>query len=164
MPKVKKRTNSRMIGVIADTHGLVRPEAIEAFQGVGVELIIHAGDVGKPEVFHALQVVAPVVAVRGNTDRGEWAQGLRESEVVHIGPILVYALHDIHNLDADLAAAGYRAVISGHSHQPFAEEREGVLFLNPGSAGPRRFRLPVSVALLRLEKDSLTTRLVLLKA
>jgi len=155
-----KRTKT-LIGVIADTHGLVRPGVIDAFGGV--ERILHAGDVGNPEVLHALRCVAPVTAVRGNVDRGMWAEGLPETEVVEIGPIRVYVLHDLHRLDLDPAGAGFRAVISGHSHRPSAEERKGVLFLNPGSAGPRRFHLPVSVAILRRDGKFLKSEILELK-
>jgi hypothetical protein len=152
------RTQTHLIGVISDTHGVVRPGVIQAFQGV--ERVIHAGDVGQPEVLTALRRVAPLIAVRGNVDRGEWARELRETEVVEIGPIRLYVLHDLHQLDLEPAAAGFRAVISGHSHRPSAQERNGVLFLNPGSAGPRRFNLPVSVALLRWEGKSLKSEIL----
>ena len=162
IPERLKKKKEHLIGVISDTHGLVRPEVIEALRGV--ELIIHAGDIGRPEVLTALQAVAPVVAVRGNVDRGEWARKLPVTEVVAIGHILLYVLHDVHQLDLDPAAAGFRAVIGGHSHRPSVEERNGVLFLNPGSAGPRRFKLPVGVALLHLKGNSLKAELVELKA
>lgn len=161
MPEKLRKKKEHLIGVISDTHGLVRPEVIEALRGV--ELIIHAGDIGRPEVLTALQAVAPVVAVRGNVDRGEWARKLPVTEVVAIGKIFLYVLHDVHQLDLDPAAAGFRAVISGHSHQPSANERNGVLFLNPGSAGPRRFKLPVGVALLNLRDNFLKAQLVNLK-
>ena len=134
------------IGVISDTHGLVRPEALRAL--AGTELIVHAGDVGAPEVLDALRAVAPVVAVRGNNDRGRWARALAETEVVEHAGRTLYVLHDLHELDLDPRAAGFDAVIVGHSHQPRVERRDGVLYLNPGSAGPRRFRLPVCVARL----------------
>src|SRR5467141_1295048 len=127
------------IGVISDTHGLVRPEALRAL--AGADLIVHAGDVGAPEVLDA---------VRGNNDRGRWARALAETEVVERGGRAIYVLHDLHELDLDPRAAGFDAVITGHSHQPQIERRDGVLYLNPGSAGPRRFRLPVSVARLNV--------------
>jgi len=139
--------------VISDTHGLMRPEAIDALRGS--ELIIHAGDIGGPEVLQALREVAPVVAVRGNNDREDWAKILKEREVVRLGDAVVYVLHDIHALDLDPAAAGFGAVISGHSHQPLLEERRGVLYLNPGSAGPRRFTLPITVARLHVRGTAL---------
>jgi putative phosphoesterase len=160
MPGKIKPARSRLIGVISDTHGLVRPEVLKAFQGV--ELIIHAGDVGAPGVLEALRAVAPVVAVRGNVDRGEWAQDLKNTEVVDVGEFRLYVLHNAHELDLDPSAAGFDVVISGHSHYPSRENRQGVLFLNPGSAGPRRFRLPVSLALLRLEGESLAAKLIAL--
>ena len=162
MPGKIKSAPAKLIGVISDTHGLVRPEVLKAFQGV--KLIIHAGDVGDPGVLEALGAVAPVVAVRGNVDRGEWAQGLKDTEVVEVGRFRLYVLHNAHELDVDPAAAGIDAVISGHSHYPSRENRQGVLFLNPGSAGPRRFRLPVSLALLRLEGESLAAKVIELGA
>jgi putative phosphoesterase len=139
---------ARLIGVISDTHGLVRPEAIEALRGS--ELIIHAGDIGGLHVLEALRALAPVVPVRGNNDVAPWAAALPETEIVEIGSVSIYVLHDVQMLDLDPAAAGFRAVISGHSHRPLAEERQGVLYLNPGSAGPRRFTLPIAVARLRV--------------
>jgi putative phosphoesterase len=134
------------IGVISDTHGLLRPEALRAL--AGADLIVHAGDVGAPEVLEALRGVAPVVAVRGNNDRGEWASALAATEVVETGGRTLYVLHDLNTLDLDPRAAGFDAVIAGHSHHPRIERRDGVLFLNPGSAGPRRFRLPIALAWL----------------
>ena len=146
------------IGVISDTHGLLRPAAVAAL--AGSTLIIHAGDVGKPEILTALREVAPVVAVRGNVDRGAWAWELPETEVVEIEQARLYVLHDLMMLDLDPTAAGFQAVISGHSHQPSLEHRDGVLYLNPGSAGPRRFTLPISVALVRIEGAALEIQLV----
>ena len=137
------------IGLISDTHGLLRDEAVEALRGS--ELILHAGDVGKPEILEELRKIAPVVAVRGNVDTAPWARALAETAVAVAGPILIYVLHDVEALDLNPAAAGFRIVVSGHSHQPGKSEHEGVLYINPGSAGPRRFQLPVTVALLRLD-------------
>jgi hypothetical protein len=137
------------VGVISDTHGLLRPEALGAL--AGSELIIHAGDIGGPEVIEALRRIAPVVAVRGNNDRGAWAEAFAEYEVVELGGTFVYVLHDLKEIDINPSAAGFRVVVSGHSHKPLAEERRGVLYLNPGSAGPRRFKLPVTLARLRLD-------------
>jgi putative phosphoesterase len=139
-----------LIGLISDTHGLLREEALRALEGS--ELIIHAGDVGKPEILSALEALAPVVAVRGNIDRGAWASKLPVTAVAEAGAANVYVTHDVHELDLDPAAAGFHIVISGHSHQPAREERGGVLYINPGSAGPRRFRLPVTVARLDLSQ------------
>ena len=152
---------SHRIGVVSDTHGLVRPELLEALSGV--EMIIHAGDIGRAQVLEVLRAQAPVVAVRGNMDGGPWARGLREAEVVEIDRSLLYVLHDAQEIDLDPAAAGFRAVISGHTHRPTLCRRNGVLFLNPGSAGPRRFRLPVSAAILHLEGESLEAELIELK-
>lgn len=115
----------------------------------GADLIVHAGDVGDPEILRELKTLAPVFAVRGNIDTEPWAQALPETEVVEAGPATIYVLHDVHTLDLDPAAAGFQIVVSGHSHKPARTERGGVLYLNPGSAGPRRFDLPVTVALLR---------------
>jgi putative phosphoesterase len=157
----QKTVKHRRIGVVSDTHGLVRPELLEALSGV--EMIIHAGDVGGAQVLEVLGAQAPVVAVRGNMDGGPWARGLREVEVVEVDRFLLYVLHDAQEIDLDPAAAGFRAVISGHSHRPSLSRRNGVLFLNPGSAGPRRFRLPVSAAILRLEGESLEADLIELK-
>ncbi len=136
------------IGVISDTHGLLRPEALQAL--AGSHLIIHAGDVGDPGILEVLRTIAPVVAVRGNVDHGEWASGLPESERIEEGEASIYVLHDVNQLDLDPAAAGIHAVISGHSHKPSMRTQDGVLYLNPGSAGPRRFKLPVTVARLHL--------------
>jgi len=134
--------------LISDTHGLLRPEALEALRDS--ELILHAGDVGKPEILTALRKLAPVTAVRGNVDTADWAKSLPDSAVARAGDVLFYVLHDVHALDLNPAAAGFHVVVSGHSHQPGKFERDGVLYINPGSAGPRRFQLPVSVARLNL--------------
>jgi putative phosphoesterase len=146
------------IGVISDTHGLLRPQAVAALRGS--PLIIHAGDVGRPEILDELRGIAPVHAVRGNVDRGAWAMGLPETEIVDLGDCLVYVLHDLGALDLDPPTAGFRAVIAGHSHQPRIEARDGVLYFNPGSAGPRRFRLPVSVGHLILDEGKLHAEIV----
>ena len=133
-----------MIGLISDTHGLLRPEALGALDGS--DLIIHAGDVGAPEILEQLRGLAPVVAVKGNVDREAWCADLPETAVADAGSSLVYVLHDLKALDLKPAAAGIAMVVSGHSHKPVCEERGGVLYINPGSAGPRRFNLPVTVA------------------
>jgi len=146
------------VGVISDTHGLLRPEALAALRGS--ELIIHAGDVGGPEVLDALRRVAPVVAVRGNNDRGEWAEALPEFEATEVNGAFVYVLHDLKELDVAPAAAGFRVVVSGHSHKPLAEERRGVLYLNPGSAGPRRFKLPVTLARMKVSVDDVSAEII----
>ena len=149
-------TGARRIGVISDTHGLVRPQALGALRGS--DLIIHAGDVGAPEVLERLRALAPVAAVRGNVDRGAWADELPEERTVEVGGARI---HVIHNLKAMAAAPeGCRLVVSGHSHKPSIQRRHGVIYLNPGSAGPRRFTLPVAVATVRLDSRSLRPRLV----
>jgi uncharacterized protein len=150
------------LGVISDTHGLVRPEALRAL--AGVEHIVHAGDIGTPEVLEVLERVAPVTAVRGNNDRGAWAKVIPETDVLELGGVSLYLLHDLHELDLEPRAAGFAAVISGHSHQPKLEERDGVLYLNPGSAGPRRFKLPISLAKLTIAKKRLRAQLVTLQS
>jgi len=150
------------LGVISDTHGLVRPEALAAL--AGVERIVHAGDIGDQAVLDALARVAPVTAVRGNNDRGRWASDIPATEVVEVGGVSLYLLHDLHELDLEPRAAGFAAVISGHSHQPRLEDKEGVLYLNPGSAGPRRFKLPISVARLKIAKGRVNAELVTLQS
>jgi len=142
------------VGVISDTHGLLRPEATEALQGS--KLIVHAGDVGNAEVLERLRAIAPTVAVRGNVDGGAWATALPVTDVVEVGRLRLYVLHELSGLDLDPKAAGFAAVISGHTHRPSAEVRNGVLYLNPGSAGPRRFSLPVAVAKLQVVGVSLS--------
>jgi putative phosphoesterase len=137
------------IGVISDTHGLLRPEALKALRGS--QLIIHAGDVGGREIIESLEKIAPVVAVRGNTDRDSWGASLPETVVVEAEGALIYALHDFGALDLNPAVAGFQIVVSGHSHKPLRQQRDGYLHLNPGSAGPRRFSLPLSVARVDLE-------------
>jgi uncharacterized protein len=149
------------LGVISDTHGLLRPEAVAALQGV--ERIVHAGDIGSPDVLTALARIAPVSAVRGNNDRDTWAKAIPETDVVEVGDVSLYVLHDLHELDLDPRAAGFAAVIAGHSHQPRLEERDGVLFLNPGSAGPRRFKLPISMARLTVAGPRVRAELVTLE-
>jgi putative phosphoesterase len=147
-----------LIGVISDTHGLLRPQAVKALRGV--ELIIHAGDLGGPEVLAALERLAPVQAVRGNVDRGEWAQALPLTRVVEVGGLKLYVLHELFALDLDPAAAGLAGVIFGHSHRPHQERRDGVFYLNPGSAGPRRFTLPVTLAILTVEVNGLASEFI----
>jgi hypothetical protein len=136
------------VGLISDTHGLLREEALQALRGS--DLIIHAGDVGDTNILEALRKIAPVVAVRGNVDTAEWAKSLPETAVVEAGEANIYVLHDANALDLDPKAAGFQIVVSGHSHKPGQTERNGVMFLNPGSAGPRRFHLPITVARLDL--------------
>ena len=147
-----------MIGVISDTHGLIRPEVFEMLEGV--DLIIHAGDIGGVEVLSALETIAPVKAVRGNNDRDSWADHIPHDQVIKCGSHLFYVLHELGHLDLDPVAAEFSAVIYGHSHRPLAETKNGVLYLNPGSAGPRRFSLPISIARLHIEKSRLTPELI----
>lgn len=139
-----------IIGVISDTHGLLRPEAMAALRGV--EHIVHAGDVGSSEILEELSAIAPITTVRGNIDKGVWARKLPETEVLDIGGISIYVLHDLAKLDLNPKAAGFPVVISGHTHVPKQETRNGVLYFNPGSAGPRRFKLPISLGKLIVDK------------
>jgi putative phosphoesterase len=150
-----------MIGLISDTHGLLRGEAVEALRGA--ELIIHAGDVGKPGILETLRDLAPVVVVRGNVDIGAWAEKLPLTAVAEVGATSIYVLHDVHALDLDPAAAGFQIVVSGHSHKPGRSEKGGVLYINPGSAGPRRFDLPITVAHLDLRSRPWDVNFVELK-
>jgi putative phosphoesterase len=138
----------QLVGLISDTHGLLRDEAIQALRGV--DLILHAGDVGKPEILETLKTLAPVVAVRGNIDTAPWAKGLPATAVVEARLASFYILHNVQDLDLNPKVAGFHCVVSGHSHQSGSIERDGVLYINPGSAGPRRFKLPISLARLDL--------------
>ena len=150
------------IGVISDTHGLLRPEAIAALRGS--DRILHAGDVGDPGILDRLRELAPVTAVRGNVDRGPWAAALPETELVEIAGLSIYLIHDLGQLDLKPEAAGIRVVIYGHSHQPKIEEKNGVIYFNPGSAGPRRFRLPITLGRLVIEKRKVKAEHVDLEA
>jgi len=141
------------VGVISDTHGLLRPEAVELLRGS--QHIIHAGDIGSPEIIPALEKIAPVTAVRGNVDTQSWARRFAETEVVELEGLHIYVIHDANALDLNPKAAGFAAVISGHSHQPKQEIKDGVLYFNPGSAGPRRFKLPISVGRLEVTEGKL---------
>jgi len=146
------------LGVISDTHGLLRPEAVEALRGC--DRILHAGDVGIPEILEALAQIAPVSAIRGNVDTDAWARALPATEVVEAGGVSIYMLHDLGQLDLKPKAAGFRVVVYGHSHQPKIEEKNGVLYFNPGSAGPRRFRLPATVGRLTIASGNVHAELV----
>ena len=146
------------IGLISDTHGLPRPQALGFLDGC--DLIIHGGDIGGSTVLDALGRVAPVIAVRGNNDTEPAAKRLKQAEFIQVGNVLVYAIHDRSQIDTDLRARGVRVVVSGHAHKPLIEERDGLLFVNPGSAGPRRFKLPVAIGELLIEGASVSARVV----
>ncbi len=146
------------IGLISDTHGLLRPEAVAALQGC--DQIIHAGDIGKPQVLDGLRAIAPLEAIRGNIDTADWAQVLPERLDLRIEGLTLHVLHDLKQLDIDPLAAGVDVVIAGHSHKPKVERRDGVLYVNPGSAGPRRFSLPISLALLELNDGQAQVELI----
>jgi uncharacterized protein len=146
------------LGVISDTHGLLRPEAVAALRGS--DRILHAGDVGNPKILEALAQIAPVTAIRGNVDTDSWARSLPETEVVEAGGVSIYMLHNLGQLDLKPEAAGFRVVIYGHSHQPKIEEKNGILYFNPGSAGPRRFHLPVSLGKVTIAAGNVLAGLV----
>ena len=147
-----------LVGVISDTHGLLRPEALVAL--AEVEQILHAGDVGDPAILDALREIAPVTAIRGNVDVGGDCAELPTTDVVELAGKLFYLVHSVHDLDIKPEAAGVAVVVSGHSHKPSVEERYGVMYLNPGSAGPRRFKLPVTVALVTVGEGGVSARIV----
>ena len=146
------------IGLISDTHGLLRPEAVAFLQGC--DHIIHGGDIGAVSILDALRLIAPVTAVRGNNDKEPWAKAIQKTELIRLGAICLFAVHDIADLHIDPVAAGVDVVVSGHSHKPNIAKRDGVLYINPGSAGRRRFKLPISVAELSLEGSAITPRIV----
>jgi uncharacterized protein len=161
MPPAKRpkmKSSLHVIGLISDTHGLVRPEAIEALRGV--DLVIHAGDIGKPEVLDALKAVSPLVAIKGNNDIGAWAKPLPDTQLVQTANTKLFVIHNVKELDCDPAAEGYKVIISGHSHKPSILARDGVLFVNPGSAGPRRFKLPVAVGKLFIQNQKVNAELI----
>jgi putative phosphoesterase len=147
-----------IIGVISDTHGLLRPEALETLYSS--QHIIHAGDVGSPEILEKLASVAPVTAIRGNIDKEAWARKLPETEAVEIAGISIYVLHDLAKLDLKPEAAGFAVVVSGHSHVPKQETRQGVLYFNPGSAGPRRFKLPITIGKLTISEGKVRGEII----
>ena len=153
---------SFVVGLISDTHGLLRPQALELL--AGSDLIVHAGDIGNPDIVTELARLAPVVAIRGNVDRADWAQSFPETQIVEVEPsIPLYVLHNVDDLDLDPAAAGFRVVVSGHSHKPGTRSSGGVLYVNPGSAGPRRFSLPVSVGRLLIDGSRVSAELIEIK-
>jgi|SRR5581483_8792992 len=147
-----------LVGVISDTHGLLRPEAVAALQGS--DHIIHAGDIGAPEILDRMRQIAPVTAIRGNVDRAAWAKKLPDTHVLELGSVSIYILHNLKELDLKPEAAGFAAVISGHSHVPKQEIKNGVLYFNPGSAGPRRFRLPIAVGKLVVRGSTISSEII----
>ena len=149
-----------IIGVISDTHSLLRPQALDSLRGS--DHIIHAGDIGSPTIIPELEKIAPVTAIRGNVDTGDWARRFPEIEVVELGSLSIYVIHDANALDLSPQAAGFAAVISGHSHKAKEEIRDGVLFFNPGSAGPRRFKLPVSIGRLEIGNGKIRAQIITL--
>ncbi|GLX15741.1 phosphoesterase [Pseudomonas straminea] len=149
------------IGLIADTHGLLRPQALAALEGV--DHLIHAGDIGGPQILAELERIAPLSVVRGNNDGDAWADGIPEHLTLRFGAISLYVLHDLKQLAIDPKAEGIDVVIAGHSHKPLHDVRDGVLYLNPGSAGPQRFKLPIGVALLHIDEDGVRAELITLE-
>lgn len=148
-----------IVGLISDTHGLLRPEALDLLRGS--DFIVHAGDIGAPEIVAELARLAPVVAVRGNVDKGAWARSIPATDVLEVGgATLLYVLHNIDDLDLDPAAAGFHAVVYGHSHKPGVRWQDGVLYVNPGSAGPRRFSLPISIGRLVVDAGTVSAELI----
>lgn len=148
------------IGLLSDTHGLLRPEALAFLRGS--DHIVHAGDICDPAILSTLAALAPVTAVRGNNDHGPWAEGLPEVATLQVGAVRLCVIHDLSQLHGEPAAEGAQVVVSGHSHKPLAETRDGVLYLNPGSCGPRRFSLPIAVAELRIDGATMSARHVTL--
>jgi uncharacterized protein len=147
-----------VVGVISDTHGLLRPEVAKVF--AGVRLILHAGDIGKAEIIEELNSIAPVVAVRGNNDTGAWARAIPETKLTKVDDIRIYMVHNVKDADFDPEDRRIQVIISGHSHRPSIETREGVLFMNPGSAGPRRFKLPITVGRLTIRGSSMRGEII----
>jgi putative phosphoesterase len=146
------------VGLISDTHGLLRPEALAFLKGS--DFIVHGGDIGNASVLEQLRAIAPLTVVRGNNDTEAWAHGIAETEALQVGDVRIYVIHNLAELDIDARAAGFRVVVSGHSHRPLIEERDGVLYVNPGSSGPRRFKLPISAGELRIAGRVVKPRLV----
>jgi uncharacterized protein len=146
------------VGLISDTHGLLRPEAVAFLRGS--DFIVHAGDIGHAAILKELASLAPLTAVRGNNDKGAWAKTVQETGVLRVGQVVIYVVHNIAELDLDPLTAGFQVVVSGHSHKPSVKERDGVLYVNPGSSGPRRFKLPVALAELAVNGNSVRARVV----
>jgi putative phosphoesterase len=159
IPSVVEIASTRLrVGLISDTHGLLRPEAKDYLRGC--DFIVHGGDIGDPKILNELSVIAPVTAVRGNNDKGQWAENLNEDAVLKVGEIFVYVIHDLVALQMDPQAAGIHVVVSGHSHIPLIKEHEGVLYVNPGSSGPRRFKLPIAIGELIVTGKSVSASTV----
>lgn len=161
MTTTRSSEKKHSIGVISDTHGLLRPQAVSALEGS--DIIVHAGDIGNVEVLKALKAIAPLFAVRGNTDSGPWINDIPASDTVQWCGFLIHTLHDLASLDLDLRAAGIHLLISGHSHIPAITTKDGVLYLNPGSAGPRRFSLPATLARITIQGKKLFPEIIHLK-
>jgi len=158
LPLRKIERKHQRIGLIADTHGLLRPEALAAL--ADSDLLIHAGDIGKPEVVAALKKIAPLVAIKGNNDTDSWARRLPETKNITLGALKLYVIHNVKELSFDPAARGFRVVISGHSHKPVIQTKDNVLFVNPGSAGPRRFKLPICVGKLLVQGETVDAEII----
>jgi len=151
-------STSLRVGVIADTHNLLRPEALEALRGC--QRLLHLGDIGKPAILDALRQLAPLDVVRGNNDTEAWAEAIPETLSLELGGLRLYLIHDLKQLAIDPRAEGFDVVLAGHSHKPLEEVRDGVLYLNPGSAGPRRFKLPISLAILSIADGQASVEMI----
>jgi uncharacterized protein len=160
MPPISRATDKKnqIVGLISDTHGLIRPQALEAL--AGLDFIVHAGDIGTPEVLAALKAIAPVVAIRGNNDTGAWAKALADTKLIKVGDVRLYLIHNVKELTCDPVSLGFQAVVSGHSHKPSIVTHGGVLFVNPGSAGPRRFKLPIALGKLFIRNKNIQAELL----
>jgi len=158
LPLRKIERKHQRIGLISDTHGLLRPEALAAL--ADSDLLIHAGDIGKPEVVAALKKIAPLVAIKGNNDTDSWAHRLPETKKITLGALKLYVIHNVKELSFDPAGRGFRVVISGHSHKPVIQTKDNVLFVNPGSAGPRRFKLPICVGKLLVQGETVDAEII----
>ncbi|HEX2791207.1 MAG TPA: metallophosphoesterase family protein [Steroidobacteraceae bacterium] len=161
LPEALKQAGVLRVGVISDTHGLLRAQAMAFLQGC--DHIVHGGDIGGPDILRQLAALAPVTAVRGNNDMQAWAASLPHTRLLELGGVKIFVIHNLDELQSEPCPAGVRVVLSGHSHRPMVRERDGVLYVNPGSAGPRRFKLPVSVAQLEIRGSSVTPQLVQLR-
>jgi putative phosphoesterase len=158
----RRERSALTVGLISDTHGLLRPQALQAL--AGSDYIVHAGDIGGPEILEALAAIGPVTAVRGNNDKEAWARSIPETAVLQVGELILYVLHDLGELDLDPAAAGFAVVVSGHSHKPLQRTHDGVLYINPGSTGPRRFTLPIACARLHVAGAQVRAEMLTLTA
>lgn len=158
MDNIQSKTGKFLIGVISDTHKLLRPEAVQAL--MGSDLIIHAGDIGNLQILEELKKIAPIAVVRGNNDKEDWAENLPVFDIIVVKNISIYLIHNIKEANLSFTNTGFKVVISGHSHKPYIEKKDGILFLNPGSAGPRRFKLPVTVGRMKIIGENVEAEII----